>query len=148
MPGFYCENNMQSVYFRDGQGEGYITNSKLEMKSKVIFHAEPILLGADLLEPLQHYNIGGFYNRSLQYFGILDDKTNCDGHSLFVPEGTKELIFYLGEHDGKHFWTKIYWISATRFVKCFSPKAMRDFNFKSNGKWCFQHKGKTARFSA
>lgn len=105
----------EPCYFSHSEGSGYMEASK----DSVPCHAQPITIGGEVIEPGQSTELQGFFRRPLEYLGLKDEN---------------EMIFYIGEDQGIHYFKSIFWISETRFFIAYKPGSGRDFNFV-NGAW-------------
>lgn len=110
---------LETVYFADAQGSGYITENKSDVETRL----DPVDLGGHTIEPGAFTDINGFFARPLEYLGLID---------------SKNMVFYIGSdsdlHGTKHYFQFMLWLSPTRFFEAFKPGSGRDFNFV-NGVW-------------
>jgi hypothetical protein len=126
---------IQEALFSDKEGSGYISDSFHEIAAICSPHAEPIAFGDTELLPSCETDLEGFYNRPLMYVGHM----SCNDGSIFLPDGAIEMVFYAGEHEGKHYFKSVYWITRDRFYIQYQPSGGRDYN-RVKGHWDFNRK--------
>jgi hypothetical protein len=122
---------INEVIFSDKQGSGIIADSYSELQQAVSIHAEPIQLGDLVILPGTKTNLEGFFISPLIYLGLY-----ASIWGLFLPSNSRAMLFYMGEHEGKHYAQLVYWITNNRFYLQYQDSGGRDYN-KVKGVWCF-----------
>lgn len=129
---------IHDAIFSDKEGGGYIADSYTEVAKLCQLHAEPIMFGDTELLPICKTDLEGFYNRPVLYMGYKD----AGGKGgIFLPDDALEMVFYIGDDEGKYFFKSVYWISRDRFYIQYNPKGGSDFN-RVNGEWDFNRVAK------
>lgn len=107
--------------FADNQGGGFISDTKEELLAAVQWNKNAVYFGNSLILADTETDLSGFFIRKVPFIGR-DEKN--------------QMFFYYGEHDGKHYWGTVLWLSSVRFYVQYNDKGGRDFNFV-NGVWDF-----------
>jgi hypothetical protein len=128
---------MEFTLFSKNQGCGYISKDYYFVNDVTIKHETPIVLGRQELIPGNSFDLDGFFSRPLLYLGKHVSATANQKGQYEIPLKEKlsdELIFYIGEDDGNHYFQAVFKITDTRFFMLYGKGSGRDYNFKNN-KW-------------
>lgn len=133
LTGFHYQNRqpmINEVLFKHRQGAGYIADQYEEVFTLQI-HDDQLILGSQTLTPDCMTTLDGFFDVPTKYVGF---KLTGTGSMR-----SKEMIFYLGEDSGKHYFKSIYWIAENEIVIQYMHNGMRDYNYKlRKGKMCWK----------
>ncbi|WP_437918555.1 hypothetical protein [Sphingobacterium sp. LRF_L2] len=107
-------SRINNVIFSAQQGEGFIAGPNDVIK----FEAETIFVGEKKIETGEKTSLLGFFSRPLKYMGVVEGK----------------YVFYMGDHDGMHYYQTLSIISPTRIYLNYAWSSGRDWNLVK-GKW-------------